>query len=388
MTLPSIRQRPNLESQRASTLDGVRGLASLSVVFLHVLSMFLGTAIHDYKAADEVYRAASFTPVSAIWAGGAAVNLFFVLSGYALYSMLASRPMSYLSYVCRRFIRLWLPYIAAILLAVFAIDLFGSRPIDGQSPWLNSFLGTIPTVPLFRDHAILVGDFDTRRFDFVIWSLVVEMRGSLLFPLLFLFVRRFDWRVVLIGTLAISLLASLLQALNKTPDAPGIVTVPSNVIYLAFFVVGALIARNRTELVQRYALLSALTKAALLVLALCLYTNAFHIANTYSCMLGSASLIWMSLSSEVAYRLLTSPVVQFLGRISYSLYLIHAVVLLALLNALWPRYSLGAVASLVLPLSLMVATLLNLLVEQPAIYLSRTIGARVDRRRVEPANAS
>jgi peptidoglycan/LPS O-acetylase OafA/YrhL len=360
-----------MQGGRVSTLDGVRGLAALSVVFLHIISIFLSTDIPDYRPADTLYGVLSYTPLAAIWAGGQAVSLFFVLSGYALYSMLAARSMSYAAYATRRVVRLWIPYAAAIALAAASVYFLGSRPIANQSAWLNSFLGVTLTPRLLEQHALMLGFFNTKPLDFVIWSLVIEMRISLIFPAIYYFVVRFSWRPVLAGSLLLGGFALLMQRRQGGGDTSAWLTVAST----TYFVLGALIARNRNALVQRYASLSVASKAAVVTAGLILYSNCLHASATYSTMVGSACIIWVSLSSHAARSFLTGRIVQFLGRISYSLYLVHAVVLLALINGLYPRYSFGTIAVLVLPLSLIAAVVMNAMIEQPAIRLSRLLSS-------------
>ena len=90
------------------------------------------------------------------------------------------------------------------------------------------------------------------------------------------------------------------------------------------------------------------------------------------------------IGSHLSQRTLASPVLesapaQWLGRISYSLYLSHVLVFAALkfhLPGLW--------LYLALPLSLAVAHMLCVAVEQPSIALSRRAGRAVERALPRP----
>lgn len=170
---------------RSSALDGVRGLAAVTVVALHLLSLFQDTKFPQYARFDQALAALALTPISALWAGSSAVVLFFILSGYAVHRMLSPGTMTYGGYAARRITRLWLPYAVTLVLASISISLVGSHKVAGQSEWLNSLLGTSLSAPMLFQHMLMVGVFDTRPVDFVIWSLVIEMRMSLIFPLIF-----------------------------------------------------------------------------------------------------------------------------------------------------------------------------------------------------------
>ncbi len=351
-----------MTAARSSALDGVRGLAALSVVFLHVASLFLLTKNPDYFWFDRFYRWVSVTPAAALWAGQQAVSLFFILSGYALYSMLSGRAMSYASYAARRILRLWIPYAVVIALAAICVIAFGSGTIAGQSGWLNSFLGTQVSVKLLAQHALMIGFYDTKRLDFVIWSLVIEMRLSLVFPLLFYAIKRFNGLVLLVASVGVGAAGILLLRHHEGTVQGSIgLTLSSN----TYFVIGGLLAHHASLVRDRYAGLSALTKAIALIAAFVLYANCLGVSSTYSTMIGSTWLIIVALCSPSAQAFLDSRVVQFLGHISYSLYLVHAVVVLALINALYPSVSMGTVAVLVVPLSIAVASVLYACVERP-----------------------
>ncbi len=121
------------------------------------------------------------------------------------------RKMTYGSYAARRIIRLWLPYAVLIVLAAAAIYFTGGRKITGQSAWLNGFLASGLSWHLLAQHFLMLGVFDTASLDFVIWSLVQEMRLSLLFPLIFWAVESGKPWVVLLASLLIEVMATYIS---------------------------------------------------------------------------------------------------------------------------------------------------------------------------------
>src|ERR1043165_7640264 len=103
-----------MEGTRIRALDGLRGVAALSVVALHVLSAIPGfdAALEHWPGPDSTMAALEASPLRLLWAGHAAVILFFVLSGFVLTLQLErshSGASAYAVYVVRRLSRLYLP---------------------------------------------------------------------------------------------------------------------------------------------------------------------------------------------------------------------------------------------------------------------------------------
>jgi peptidoglycan/LPS O-acetylase OafA/YrhL len=355
--------------RRSASLDGLRGLAAASVVALHLISVFLDTSFPQYATFDRWINFLDRTPVSVLWAGVQAVPLFFILSGFALHRML-STAMSYQSFAVRRLIRLWTPYIVTIISATIGIYLGGSHKIAGQSPWLNGLIGTTLTKEMLANHLVMIGFFDTRPIDFVVWSLVLEVRLSLLFPLINWAIVRLHTLVMLAFSLTISVIATYLQHRSEGSSISICATLASQ----SYFVIGALISRHEAQIQCRYGTLPKWVKIVLAGFALILYCDCLRLSATYSTMLGASWLLIMCLCSSRLHRVLLSPLPQFLGRISYSLYLSHAVILLLMINLLYPYMSFVLIVLLSLPIAICISTILYYLVEKPAINLSRIAG--------------
>lgn len=374
MAASALRQS-DVEGRRARALDGLRGLAAVSVVLLHYLQVFNATAFPEYAAFSAVFTRLSATPLSFPWAGSSAVPLFFVLSGFVLQRMLDSSAMSYRSYVARRVLRLWIPYMVVVALASVGIEFVGSHLVAGQSDWLNGMLGTRISQHLLFQHVLLIGSFDTQRINPVVWSLVLELRLSLLFPLILWAVSRYRVPVVLLGSLAIAVVGGYLQHRLHASS----VSLYQTLVVQLHFVIGALLAAHEPHVQRFYARLPRPLRWGLTLGSVVLYTNTAHLPTTYSTVAGATWLIVVALCSPLASRLLCSPPIQWLGRVSYSLYLSHLALLLFLINALYPRLGFLQVVLLAVPLALFCATLLCAWVEQPAITISRIVGRRLQQ---------
>jgi len=117
--------------------------------------------------------------------------------------------------------------------------------------------------------------------------------------------------------------------------------------YVPCFVAGILLARHRHEAVAWFIRLGSGARALLLIAAILLFTypswmapawfshaHRHHFDDILAVTLGGCAFMVWALGSQTVARFLRGRLPQFLGRISYSLYLLHAVVLLALAHAL------------------------------------------------------
>jgi peptidoglycan/LPS O-acetylase OafA/YrhL len=360
---------------RYDGLDGLRGLAALSVFILHAIDMAAPGAMPE-RLTDS--------PLHVLWDGTAAVDLFFVLSGFVLaLPYVGSRPrsMSYLSFAIRRVFRLYPAYWACVALALlFRTYLYAPAGMVGLSPWIQKFWATPLTLGDLVRHALMIGpSFDTAKIDPVLWSLVTEMRMSLMFPLFLLAMRGVrSWRggvLSLAAALAISLGAPRLGIHTFT--------------YLPMFIGGAVVAALRSSLLPWAARLRPVAAFALAALALFLYDIRFSLfglrfdyyASDLVMALGSALLVLLVAGRAGWGQRLCSRPIAFLGRVSYSFYLIHLPILMLLASYLDPLVHSMALCALVgLPLSLAASDVLQRLFEAPFHELGRRAARFVDSR--------
>ncbi|NYT78826.1 acyltransferase [Alcaligenaceae bacterium] len=174
------------------TLDGVRGLAAISVIFSHVFLLYY-SEIH-YGLADGAPSTLALSifnsPVTFFYRGGAAVLLFFLLSGYVLCSACVKKaPLddNYVSMAAsKRYLRLGLPVAAAVLIGYLGIVLnaFPSAPagINNFLDFPDQGLGFAQMLKSALYGSMLLGD---GNFDYVLWTISIEFYGSLLVFALF-----------------------------------------------------------------------------------------------------------------------------------------------------------------------------------------------------------
>jgi peptidoglycan/LPS O-acetylase OafA/YrhL len=163
--------------------------------------------------------------------------------------------------------------------------------------------------------------------------------------------------------------------------------------YLALFIMGILLARNLGGISMWYARQSNARRLALLLFSLVIYSFTGIVSQAlfgshlklviglsdWGTAAGAAGIIVTCHSSLRARLFLHSKVPLFLGRISYSLYLIHIPILLALVFSL---QQIGAAREIVIVPAYFLASLVAayafcVLIEEPFLRLGKHVGRAV-----------
>jgi len=376
-------------SGRLSELDALRGIAALTVALGHFFGAF-------YVIPDAPLLAQMANPVLLLagYLGHNAVVLFFLLSGFVLpLPKLNHRPQSYAVYLTRRIFRIYLPYVAALALAALGdLWLRGAIPLsdfareDWGDPWSQPL-----TWRMIGQHLAFIGFYDFTQINGVIWSLIVEMRISILFPLLCLLVLRLRPGIAL--AMAVLGSAAAVQLSIYFPCNQG-VALDTTLHFMGFFVVGILLAQHREALGLwvrgwRKGLAEAtLVAAALAYVYGAMFTNllltprfprAIDVTSDWVTALGASLFIVLGLNlGAFRWLLLTRPC-RFLGRVSYSAYLIHTPISFCLLHFLYGKISVWLILPIFVAATLGISELFYRWVEEPAMRWGRSVSERLKR---------
>lgn len=348
---------------RLSFLDSIRGGASLIVVTAHL----------HYAVQRETWfvnaRGLRILNQSVF-----AVAIFFVLSGLVLFLQIEGEKVSYPRFLVRRIFRIFPACLFAVTVSYLIYVLWAPAPSASRGDWFNDVSWPAGISQATYIHHLLLDGADTLLRP--IWSLVIEWRVSLVFPILAMLAIRVP---LLTGLLAGSIAAAIALS-PKSLILEGCFGIDGSYFYAAFFAVffaaGGLIAKYRFHLVlifrrhpiARYALL------ALCFYYLCLCFNSDDLTGYLRMGAVGCALIVFCLSDARARRLLRSRSLRYIGRISYSLYLVHIIwigVLFRLMNGINPLI----VSALVILASIASADLMNRLIEVPSNRLGRYIAS-------------
>lgn len=317
--------------------------------------------------------------------GSAAVILFFLLSGFVLslpYKRGTALPFG--TFALRRIARIYLPYLAATALALLGYWQFhGTLPL---SAWFNETWTAPLTGRLILSSALLIGNYDTSLVNTAFWSLAVEMRLSLLLPFLCLPLLRRGWDGVVLGISAAVFLDFLVtRPLHRYFDPDTFRNVTDMTLGLMCFVAGILLSRYFDLMHHTW---NGLNRKAhwlffggsMVLLEFGGLLGEIHYIGVISKTvqtLGGAGVLVSVLFSERLHCFLNRRLPVLLGRMSYSLYLVHGTVLFTLVHLFFARTSLASLFLPYLLCSLGLGWIFFLAVEKPATSLSRHIGSRI-----------
>ncbi len=371
------------ESKRLEFLDSIRGLAALAVLLSHTLFAFVWP--------PGVSHFINLPLVNVFFDGKGAVAMFFVLSGFVLsrpYVVPANgkppRQIFLPTFYLRRLTRIWLPWLGAFGASALAQRFFFQAPITEPptTAWLDQFWHVPVTLENFLRQSIFVLHDNRVQLLNQDWSLGIELKGSALIPLFVLLAS--GWRMAGLVSLGFALLFGL----------------PTGCFYVSF-ILGILLAKYHVQLLRWLQPWSAISRSLLLLTGLFFY-EFHHVGmsylrlpayeNYYWCgtSIGCVLILLGCLSSHRLQRLLNRPVPVFLGRISYSVYLLQFIVILCVLPPFVRCLNVLGFDQpiLLLPLTVIVSVGLTAalsainyrLVEMPCIQLGHNLTAMIQRR--------
>ncbi|HTF35296.1 MAG TPA: acyltransferase [Myxococcota bacterium] len=299
-------------------LDGLRGIAILLVLFYHLC--------HYGLAKTPVARV--FTTLVVMgWSG---VDLFFVLSGFLITSILLRQRDSssyFRTFYARRVIRIFPLYYAVLVLFLWVLPAittqaegFWMAGADRETVWYWLFLSNL--------QAAFTGNYQ-HYFLEITWSLAIEEQFYLVWPLLVYVTSRRQLIWICSGILVGALAMRLAIAWYGTPNPIFLYTfTPCRLDELA---AGALIAAlavdeaNIPRLARwsRPALWGGIL--AYVVAQLCLATRMQTIAFTLLAAIFGGLLVRAMIAPRGALlpRILESAVLRSFGKYSFGLYLLH-----------------------------------------------------------------
>jgi peptidoglycan/LPS O-acetylase OafA/YrhL len=366
--------------ERYQQLDALRGLAALTVVMQHFLSVMPGMVAHSDNAWVNLWK---YSPLHITWAGYEAVIFFFILSGFVLsLPFYGERNTPYSSYAFKRICRIYLPYIVAILIAMLVSMSFSKGNFAGASDWFNGLFNHGFTWRSLYQHLFLIGLFDYKAYNPVVWSLIHEMRISLIFPFIMYFVvDRLNWKMTLSVAVMLSVVGS---ALNAKFSTPATVTIHYYITihYIAMFIVGALLAKHRHYWMQWFQNVQKSMRILCLLIGVLAYTysywffpSAAHIhlrlIDNWVISLGAVLFIMFSLTSKSVTQLLSKSAILFIGKTSYSIYLYHLILLYLFMQLFYGVIPLWIVFILTMTLTLLISKLAYSRIELPAVALGK-----------------
>ncbi|KMY51022.1 acyltransferase family protein [Peribacillus loiseleuriae] len=368
-------------TKRYEEFDSLRGLAALIVLIGHYMMVFPAYESYNYELNSPfiVYMIKE-TPLRLfLSSGNESVILFFLLSGFVLYLSINNTKFHYSTYIIKRICRIYIPYLVAIIISILAKVLLSHNNMPFISNWFSKSWTTSETPTLLLQHLFFIGQYNTDSYNNVIWSLVHEMRISILFPLLiFLFIRK-KFRYSLVCFIILSVCSTILLYLFGSS-----VKITSNLLsfhYITIFLMGSLLAKYRHVLINCTLKMKKTIKILLLAIAItCFMYEGIvgeidflnnYIFRDYVVSGGVCILMILSLASLTLSTFLRSKALTFLGKISFSLYLYHLISLFSFMYLFYDKLPTIFILILSFFFSFLLSFLAYLFVEKPCINLGR-----------------
>jgi peptidoglycan/LPS O-acetylase OafA/YrhL len=327
-------------AENIQSLTALRGLAALAVLAFHCAAPLYG---------------AKHVPMPLI-RGYLAVDLFFMLSGFVLMHV-HERDFAggvawpaVKSFLRARFARTY-PIHFVILLAL--LPLYGTRP---------DFSG----VALIHNLLLTQTWLHTMTWNYGAWSISAEWHAYVLFPFLVMPLRRRSAKGVIV--ILLLCVATLSLAVIEAGDNGDITYTPAILLRcLPEFIAGMAIYRAYREGWLRQAMTGdrAVAVSAIAVLGLASFAGTdIAVVVALACL-----LLACAYNRGIATRLLATRLPMFLGRISYSLYMVQIVAAEVTYQTAKPwlaAHGIGAVeAAAIFILSFVIAIPLSRYVEYP-----------------------
>jgi len=331
----------SVRSPYFSHIDGLRGLAVLSVLLFHL-------------------------DIPLISGGFTGVDVFFVISGFLITShiraLIEAEKFSLIDFYARRARRL-LPALAFTLVTTLIVGLFllSAPQLEQLSKnTLHAFF-SVANIAFWLESGYFDSDAALKPLLHT-WSLSVEEQFYLVWPVyLLLFTRRWSSLVLIVPGIISLIIAQIWLMQN-----------PSLVFFMmpfriCEFALGALAYYFAHTLPRNEKVREALTLTGLLLVITPLFVYDHHTlfpgATAIVPALGAALIIYGG-GTTWTNRLLGSPLPRFIGLISYSTYLIHWPLIVFYKYAIYPTLNTKAQIG-ILCLSLLIGYLMYRWIETP-----------------------
>jgi peptidoglycan/LPS O-acetylase OafA/YrhL len=374
-------------------LESLRGIAAVVVVLAHFAEAFFPRAIRDVAApAHNVFEPWFYgTPLGIVLAGDFAVCLFFVMSAFVLVRpfFITRRPELLTSAAYRRYARLMPPVALSVVAAYLLLrtGLFTNLTQVGAtgSQWLAGLWNMPASIPAALYQA-LVGAFtkSVASYNPLLWTMTTEFLGSMMIFAIAALIGTSPRRWLIYGLLAALTVRSYylgfvlglvladvtysqdIEWRRWLPPARLLWCLP---LVLLGLVLGAYPAGNyAAQTAYHYLALPHFTGAALM--------SFWHTAGAAALLVGV--MRWPRAKEALSHWLLVP-----LGRMSFSLYLTHLIILCTLGTALFAGfhaltgYQTSALLTFALtfPVMLSVSYFYTEHVDQPAIRNAKRAGA-------------
>ncbi|MCK5830520.1 MAG: acyltransferase [Methylococcales bacterium] len=308
---------------KVKAVEGIRGIACFIVVISHLRLTFFPNLHKVNESIGENNQIQSFihnAPFGFIYSGKSAVFIFFVLSGYILtYVALKNNIHKLTAMSLKRYPRLMIPSVVSCMLAYFFFHFFSfdnsiltSWVTTGYGKFNYSFSGAIYSGTV---ESFLIG---ISSYNPVLWTMQIELIGS--FIIFILCFSRYRHRATWIDFCVLTVLF-LLTGFKLLPAILGLGLIAFTIGYLfciygkniqsklsiPLFIVGLYLAGIHNDS-SSYSVITSIVGP-----------KSYILGNLVS----GVAIVYSIIFSHNLNALFSKKIFIFMGKVSFSVYLIH-----------------------------------------------------------------
>jgi len=375
-------------SQHVAQFDGLRGLLALWVVVTHIICWCGWTEAILQWPFGRYWKELLFAQP--------AVEVFIILSGFAITLVLQERRPSYLAFMTGRFFRIYPTYAVCLIIGIASIGL--TPAVLNSSHWRGTVYYKWVAKDSIQERArtsehivahttLLYGlppaaalPSSTSALLPPAWSISLEWQYYLLAPALALLMRRST------GLILVTLVSWLGLHYSALWQNPHLSFLPAQLPLFAIGIGSYHLFDRQTKELSTYSTLPSAILITVAILSQWKPVTLILWAVAYGSVFADGGSSFARVL-RAASRVLCHPLLQFLGRISYPLYLLHWPLIVASLFVMlqvWPSVNAAQATLLMfglsLPLMLIGAYVLHRGVETPGMALGKRLAMRIRTR--------
>ncbi len=360
--------RGNSSTMRIAYIDGMRGLAAIIVIFAHVIAAFypilhplivVNPMTLEYLTNQPILiKSIIFTPVTIFYNGFFAVMIFLILSGYVIsYNCVYNTDENYIaSSIIRRYFRLTLPILVICLISYSLIkfNLFSNveAAMLSQSPWFAYYYHCDANF-LEMLKFVFFGEYwgnsieDVICFNTVLWMMFVLLLESYLVYAFYAVFGKVGKKIRVLLYIALIIifykslyLAIILGMILYEIDINNLFRNTKGIVLLVILLLGIYLSSFTRYDFPLYSILDI----DLIKDSLESYISLVYFYN----ILGAFLVLFVFLKSSFSKKIFSKKLPLYLGKISFSIYLLHFMVISSLSSYvyIWLRNSVNASYSL------------------------------------------
>jgi peptidoglycan/LPS O-acetylase OafA/YrhL len=342
----NIRRQPSQQMRHFRSIDGVRGWLAWSVVLYHILLL---TAADQWKPVVAYIHLLDYV----------SVPCFIIISGFVITHLLLERKERYFPYIARRFLRIYPAYICCLALGCVATYLhfaaFAGHPWGDYVPQPEILqaelagshgaeLGWHLLAHLTMLHGLISNNvLPVSQYMFLgpAWSLSLEWQFYLLAPLIIFWVRTPPGKIM-VSLAAVAALAAYQRGWFGAFGDPS--SLPGAGLYFAAGI-GSRLVYPKLPTLSAYPTVGVILAGGFVILARPLLPFVMWIA----------FIAWLRVEHptdgvrhgvdrclDVAFN---SKIARYLGKRSYSTYLVHEPIIHTIVYMCIKLFSLGIAAT-------------------------------------------